>query len=187
MIVWHEGRRLVGKIYTTRYPSFDQAWEECSKCITHRTPGTGVFMASADSGVPPILVHLVQRTRTLHKQILLLTVLTQETPKVELKDRIKVLEIGHGFSRVLVSYGFMEQPDIPRALRLAWTHKFLAVDLDDVTYYLARERILAGPGGEMGVVLESVFAFLSRNAINADRYFRIPHNKVIEVGAQIDL
>ena len=85
MLVWHEGRRLVGKIYTTRYPSFDQAWDVISKCITQRTPGTGVFMASADQGVPPILVHLVERTRTLHKQILLLTVITKETPFVEVK------------------------------------------------------------------------------------------------------
>jgi KUP system potassium uptake protein len=187
MLVWHEGRRLVGKIYTTRYPSFDEAWEVISKNVAQRTPGTGVFMASADQGVPPILVHLVERTRTLHKQILLLTVMTRETPTVELKERITVDEIGHGFIRVKVNYGFMEQPDIPRAINLAVRREWLDIDPDDLTYYLARERILAGPGGEMGVVLETFFAFLSRNAVNADRYFRIPHNKVIEVGAQIDL
>ncbi len=187
MLVWHEGRRLVGKMYTTRYANFDDAWEVINKKITQRTAGVGVFMASATQGVPPILVHLVERTRTLHKQILLLTVITTDAPTVEFKDRLKIEDIGHGFARLQVFYGFMQQPDIPRALNLALKREWIDVEMDELTYYLARERIIAGPGGEMGVILETLFAFLSRNAVNADRYFRIPHNKVIEVGTQIDL
>jgi KUP system potassium uptake protein len=187
MLVWHEGRRLVGRIYSTRYPAFDDAWKIISQNVAQRVGGIGVFMASSAQGVPPILVHLVERTRSLHKTIVLLTVVTKDTPKVRNEDRISVEEIGHGFWRVHVFYGFMEQPNVPKALDLAVRRRVLDIDLAEVTYYLARERILANPGGDMGVVLESVFGFLSRNAVNADRYFRIPHSQVIEVGAQIDL
>jgi KUP system potassium uptake protein len=187
MLVWHEGRRLVAKVYSTRYASFDDAWGIISQKVAQRVGGVGVFMASADQGVPPILVHLVERTRSLHKTIVLLTVVTKETPIVEIRDRIDVEEVGHGFWRVHVYYGFMQQPNVPKALDLAVRRRVLDIDPDEITYYLARERILANPGGQMGIVLESFFGFLSRNAVNADRYFRIPHSQVIEVGAQIDL
>ena len=187
MLVWHEGRRLIGNIYSTRYASFDEAWSVISPKVSQRVGGVGVFLASADQGVPPILVHLVERTRSLHKTIVLLTVVTTESPKVENRDRLRVEEIDHGFWRMHVYYGFKQQPDVPAALSLASRRKVLDIDVEDVTYYLARERILAKKGGEMGVLIESFFSFLQRNAVNADRYFRIPSSKVIEVGAQIDL
>ncbi len=187
MLVWHEGRRLVAAVYSTRYPSFEDAWQIIAAKVSRRVDGVGVFMASADQGVPPILVHLVERTRSLHKTIVLLTVVTTETPAVENRDRLDVEELGHGFWRMHVYYGFMQQPNVPKAIDLAVRRRVLDLDLDEVTYYLARERILANPGGQMGTMLESLFGFLSRNAVNADRYFRIPHTQVIEIGAQIDL
>lgn len=187
MLVWHEGRRLIGSIYSTRYSSFEEAWAVISPKVSQRVGGVGVFLASADQGVPPILVHLVERTRSLHKTIVLLTVVTTEVPKVENRDRLHVEEIDHGFWRMHVYYGFKQQPDVPNALSLAARRQVLDIDVEDVTYYLARERILAKKGGEMGVVIEGFFSFLQRNAVNADRYFRIPASQVIEVGAQIDL
>ncbi|MCC7071510.1 MAG: KUP/HAK/KT family potassium transporter [Deltaproteobacteria bacterium] len=187
MLVWHQGRQLVGKIYSLRYPSFEAAWGIIQGKVSQRVGGVGIFMASADQGVPPILMHIVDRMRALHKEIILLTVVTLDVPKVENRDRLEVKEIGHGFWRVHVRYGFMEQPHVPRALELAVKRRWLDIDLDDLTYFLARERILARPGGEMNVVFERFFSFLSRNAVNADRYFQIPAEKVIEVGAQIDL
>ena len=187
MLIWHLGRQLVGKIYSLRYPSFEQAWGLIQSKVSQRVGGVGVFMASADQGVPPILMHIVDRMRSLHKQIILLTVVTLDVPKVENRDRLKVEEMGHGFWRVHVHYGFMEQPHVPRALELAVKRRWLDIDLEDLTWFLARERILARPGGEMNVIFERFFSFLSRNAVNADRYFQIPAEKVIEVGAQIDL
>jgi KUP system potassium uptake protein len=187
MLVWYEGRRLVAANYSARYKNFDEAWPAIQTTVAQRVGGVGIFMASADQGVPPILVHLVERTRSLHKQILLLTVVTKDQPMVENRDRMDVEEIGHGFWRVHLYYGFMQQPNVPRALDLLVRRRMLDIDPDDVTYYLARERILARPGGDMPVFLEKLFSFLSRNAVNADRYFQIPPEKVIEVGAQIDL
>jgi KUP system potassium uptake protein len=187
MLIWYEGRRLVAATYLSRFKDFDEAWPSISARLSQRVGGVGVFMASMDRGVPPILVHMVERTRSLHKQIVLLTVVTKDQPRVENKDRFLLEEIGHGFWRLHVHYGFMDEPNVPRALDLCVRRRWLDIDLDDVTYYLARERILANRGGDMPVLLEAVFSFLSRNAVNADRYFRIPPERVIEVGAQIDL
>ncbi|MBI1947626.1 MAG: KUP/HAK/KT family potassium transporter [Deltaproteobacteria bacterium] len=187
MLVWYEGRRLIAESYLTRFKSFDDVWPIIQATVAQRVAGTGVFMASMDKGVPPILVHLAERTLSLHKQIVLLTVVTQDQPIVEPRDRLQIEEIGHGFWRVRLNFGFMQQPDVPRGLNLALRRQLLPIDEERVTYYLARERILARPGGQMPLVLEMLFSFLVRNAVNADRYFQIPPEKVIEVGAQIDL
>jgi KUP system potassium uptake protein len=137
--------------------------------------------------LPPILPHLVRRTHALHKQVLLLTVVTAEQPFVEKKDRLTIAHIGHGFYRVHCHFGFMEQPNVPRALNLARVRRDLDFDLDALTWYLGRERVLGGPGGEMGPLSEAFFGFLNRNATNADRYFNIPPEQVIEVGTLVDL
>jgi KUP system potassium uptake protein len=187
MLVWYEGRRLVASTYLSRFRDFDDAWPAISQRLAQRVGGVGVFMASADKGVPPILVHHVERTRSLHKHIVLLTVVTKDQPRVENRDRLELEEMKHGFWRLHVYYGFMEQPDVPRALSLCARRQLLDIDVDDVTYYLARERILANRGGDMPQLLEAVFSWLSRNAVNADRYFKIPPELVVEVGAQIDL
>lgn len=187
MLVWHEGRRFIAELYHSRFASFESVWPGLEKDIAQRTPGLGVFMAVSDKGVPPILAHHVRRTRALHKQILLLTVVTADVPEVQKKDRIDLADLGHGFFRVHVYFGFMEQPDLPRALNLLRVREELDFDTDDVTYYLAREHLLAQPGGKMGVLTERYFGFMQRNAVNVDRYFRIPPEQVIEVGTQIDL
>ncbi len=187
MLVWRVGRRIVASVYSAKYPSFEDAWAVISKRIVVRTPGAAVFMASASQGVPHMLVHHVDRTRALAQTVVLLTVVTRDEPYVEQSERIEVEEIAQGFWRVREHFGYMEHPDVPAALRLAVARRLLAIDLDEATYYLSRERILGNPGGQMNVFLERCFGFLSRNAVNADRHFQIPYTQVIEVGAQIDL
>lgn len=187
MLIWHEGRRFIAELYESRLAPFEETWPALEQQIAQRTPGTGVFMAASDVGLPPILPHHVKRTRALHKQILLLTVVTAEIPEVQKMDRISIEPMGHGFHRVRLYFGFMEQPDVPRALKLAVVREDLDFDLEEITYYLAREQLMGGKGGRMGVVAEKYFGFLQRNAVNVDRYFRIPPEQVIEVGTQIDL
>jgi KUP system potassium uptake protein len=187
MLLWHEGRRFIAERYFPRFESFAETWPELEQEIAQRTPGTGAFLSVSDKGLPPILAHHVKRTRALHKQILLLTVVTAEVPTVPKKDRITVEPMSHGFSRVHVYFGYMEQPDVPRALHLARVRKELDFEPEDVTYYLARENLIGGAGGRMGVFLEKAFGFLQRNAVNVDLYFRIPADQVVEVGTQIDL
>jgi len=187
MLVWHQGRRLIHRHYIGRFADFDETWGELEKDIAQRTPGTGVFMAASDDGLPPVLPHLVARTHALHKQVIILTVVTAEQPFVEKKDRLVIEAIGHGFYRVHCHFGFMEQPNVPRALNLARVRRDLDFEPEDVTWYLGRDRVLGGPDGFMGPVAEKYFGFLNRNATNADRYFNIPPEQVIEVGTLVDL
>jgi KUP system potassium uptake protein len=134
-----------------------------------------------------VLIHIVKRTHALHKQVILCTVVTAEKPFVEKKDRLNIETLGHGFFRLHIYFGFMEQPNVPRALNLARVRRDIDFDLDEVTYYLARDRVIGGDGGEMGMLSEKLFGFLNRNATNADRYFKIPPAQVIEVGTVVDL
>ncbi len=187
MLVWHWGRRLLHAHYVGRFTSFEETWPDLDKKIAQRTPGTAIFMAASDDGLPPVLAHIVRRTHALHKQVVLLTVITAEKPFVEKKDRLAIQALGHGFFRVHVFFGFMEQPNVPRALNLARVRRDIEYDPVEVTYYLARDRVLGGDGGEMGVIPEKFFGFLNRNATNADSYFKIPPEQVIEVGTVVDL
>ena len=187
MLVWHWGRRLLHAHYVGRFSSFEATWPELERSIAQRTPGTGIFMAASDDGLPPVLPHIVRRTHALHKQVVLLTVITAEQPFVEKKDRLTITPLGHGFFRVHCFFGFMEQPNVPRALNLARVRRDLEFDADEVTYYLARDRVLGTHSGEMGVIPEKFFGFMNRNATNADSYFQIPPGQVIEVGTLVDL
>jgi KUP system potassium uptake protein len=187
MLLWHEGRRLVSEHYIGRYRPFDEIWGELDKQIAQRTPGTGVFMASSELGVPPILAHHVRRTHALHKQVFLVTVVTKDVPHVPRAERYNIEQMGHGFVRVHLNFGYMDDPNVPKALNLTRIDRELDFVPDESTYYLARERVLARPGGAMPVFLESLFGFLQRNSVNADRYFNIPAEQVIEVGQQVDL
>jgi len=187
MLVWHWGRRLLHGFYVGRFSTFEETWPQLEKTIAQRTPGTAVFMAASDDGLPPVLAHIVKRTHALHKQVIILTVVTADKPFVDKKDRLTIEPLGHGFSRVHCFFGFMEQPNVPRAMNLARVRRDLDFDPEEVTYYLARDRVLGGEGGEMGILAEKYFGFLNRNTSNADSYFKIPPGQVIEVGTLVDL
>jgi KUP system potassium uptake protein len=187
MLVWHEGRRFLAALNIGRHRPFEDVWPEVERHVACRTPGAGVFMASSDDGVPPVLLHHVKLSRALHKHVILLTVKTADRPRVELRERLVIETLHHGFVRVTVFYGYMEEPDVPRALKLAAVRRDLDVDLDVVTWYLAREHVVGGSGGHMGEVTERLFSFLQKNAVHADRRFQIPPGQVLELGQQVDL
>jgi KUP system potassium uptake protein len=146
-----------------------------------------VFMSSSTTHVPPILVHVVERQKSLHEHVLLLTVLTETVPEVPADRRLQVKSLGDGVHQVVTRYGFMQQPDVPAALLEATSLLRLAIDLKDTTYYLGRESVQAGKEGGMGQFAEGLFSYLQRNAVTADRHFKIPPRQVIEIGIQLDL
>jgi KUP system potassium uptake protein len=197
MVVWKRGRRFLAEIYAKRTRPIDEflaalagtgrAYRENKPLqLQGRTTGTGVFMAAVKSGIPPILVHHVERVRVLPEKVVLLTILTAQAPFVQDGRRTEVETLEQGFFRVVGRYGFMETPDVPKLLAEAKTHG-LAVDLDDITYFLGRETILALPGGRMGALEEAFFAVLARNARHAGQYFALPPEQVVEIGIQVDL
>jgi KUP system potassium uptake protein len=152
-----------------------------------RVPGTGIFMASSAMHVPPVLVHVVERTLTLHEQVVLFTVHTAMTPTVPAEQRFEVTPLDHGFRRVVAHFGFMETPNVPAILRAIDAASDSRLNAEKATYFLGREAILGHGTGILGRFAEGIYAFMQRNAVAADRAFQIPPKQVIEVGIQLDV
>jgi len=151
-----------------------------------RVPGTAVFMSVSATGTPITLLHHYKHNKVLHEQILLLSIAVAETPFVPASQRLAVSSLGHGFFRVIATYGFMQTPNVPDILDQAKGHG-LAAELMNTTFYLGRESLLTGGNAKMMSWRKSLFAFMSRNAWNATTFFGIPPGRVVELGTQVEL
>ncbi|MFO0736634.1 MAG: potassium transporter Kup [Labilithrix sp.] len=187
MLIWSKGRTLISEEYIRRSPRVEDGIAPLLENVAARLPGTAVFMSSNVKHLPPVMLHLVDREHALHEQVILLTVVTRAEPKVPEEERLSVASLGHGVYRVVATFGYMQQPDVPAAVATGAKALGLEVDPDDITYYLGRESVLATDAGAMGAFAESIFGYLQRNAVGADRHFKIPGRQVIEVGLQLDL
>ena len=146
-----------------------------------------VFMASSADLLPPVLVHHVERSRALQQTVILLTIQITGDPVATDEHRFTVTHLDDGFHRVVVRFGFMEMPHVLPILERAVHQAKIPFGDRDVTYYLGRENFVASSKGHMGVVAETIFAFLQKNAVAADRFFGLPHRHVVEIGTQMDL
>jgi KUP system potassium uptake protein len=151
-----------------------------------RLPGVGVVMTATAESIPPVLLRMVKRFRALHETVLLATVVTAEIPFV-VDDRVRIEPLGPGIYRVIVRYGFMEEPQAHAALVAALSEIDRDAKADELTYVLGHESFLKGPKGRMGRTAETLFAYLNRNAFNPTDYYGIPAAQVVELGARIDL
>jgi len=187
MMVWSRGRSLLIQQYAGRFPSYEEALPTLQSELHTRVPGAAVFMASSTTHLPPSMMHFVRRVRVLPETVVLLTVITESVPTVPTARRYRVEELGSGMIRLVVHYGFMDTQRIPNVVARAAREHGLPIDPEQVTYYLGRDSFLATSAGGMGRLAESLFAFLSRNAVTADRHFGIPSQQVVEIGLQTDL
>jgi len=151
-----------------------------------RTPRTAVFSVANPDTVPQALLHNLKHNQVLHEQNIILTVRFQEVPYVADENRLQVETLTAGFWKVQVDYGFMDQPDIPRALRLC-IGKGLVVDQAAVSYFLSREIVIPTPGPGMAHWREALFATMSRNAGSVVEFFRLPDNAVVELGTRVQI
>ncbi|HEX7851715.1 MAG TPA: potassium transporter Kup [Sphingomonas sp.] len=151
-----------------------------------RVPGTAVFMTSSADGVPHALLHNLKHNKVLHERIILLTVKIADVPFVPLAERVKLEHLGHGFHRLVLRYGFMEEPDVPAALALVTGcgDKFKMMD---TSFFLARQTLLPSSKPGMAIWREKLFAWMLRNAESAMEFFRLPTNRVVEVGSQVEI
>ena len=188
MLIWSKGRTLIVEEYVRRGTVLEKALPALLKSVALRLPGTGIFMASTTTHAPPVLIHLVEREQALHETVVLLTVLTETMPEVSEDQRLKVRSLGDGVYQVIATYGFMQEPNVPKVVGEAASLLGLTIDPERATYYLGRESVQQSTQkGAMGLFAESLFSYLQRNAVAADRHFHIPPRLVIEVGIQIDL
>lgn len=151
-----------------------------------RVPGTAVFMTSSPQGVPHALLHNLKHNRVLHERIILLTIKIMDVPIVDDDKQTTVEDLGSGFHRMIIRYGFMQEPDVPAALarNKGCGDKFKMMD---TSFFLSRQTLIASAKPGMLLWREKLFAWMMRNAEGAMEFFRLPTNRVVELGSQVEI
>jgi KUP system potassium uptake protein len=137
-------------------------------------------------GVPHALLHNLKHNKVLHEKVVLVTVRISDVPHVEAKERIAVQHLGNGFHRVTVNYGFKDEPDLPRDLEICAQYG-LELDMMDTSFFIGKETLIARPNSEMAYWREKLFVGMFRNADSVTNYFKLPPNRVVELGTQVAL
>lgn len=183
---WRTGRGLVAQRIERRALSLERFVEQLSDDPPVRQPGTGVYLHRNPKVVPPALLTNLRHNGTLNDKVVLLSVITAETPHVPPARRITIDEVGLGFHRVELHYGFMDTPAVGDDLASHLTTE-VSFDPDHTTYYLGRERIEVTERPGMAMWREHLFAFLSRNAADPSRYFELPYDRTVDIGTHVDI
>ncbi|XXR62626.1 KUP/HAK/KT family potassium transporter [Sorangium sp. So ce385] len=187
MVIWKRGRAILTERFTRAVPSIEAFVRGLDASCGARVPGTAVFLSSRAGKTPYVLSHHLKHNKVLHETVVLLTVVTEHVPRVADGQRLELTSVGKGVHQLIVHSGFMQSTDVPALLRLAATQRGVPIDFADVTYYLGRETLLATDKGRMGKVAETIFSVMARNAGAVPGYFRLPPERVVELGVQIDL
>lgn len=149
-----------------------------------RVPGTAVFMTGRPQGVPRAMLHSLKHYKVLHERMVIVTIRIFDVPHVPEIDRVEVTDLGESFWQVTVQYGFKDEPDLPAALALCG-HYGLEFDMMDTSFFLGRETLISRFGGEMAYWRVLLFALMFRNASSLTAFFKIPSNRVVELGSQV--
>jgi KUP system potassium uptake protein len=186
MTTWRRGRSILAERLRQATLPLDLLLQNVNAHPPPRVPGTAVFMTGNPDGAPPALIHNLKHNKVLHQRVILLTLETHEIPRIEAEQRCDVEELEQGFRRVRARYGFMETPSVP-ALLADLQKRGLPLRLMDTTFFLGRERVIVTGARRMATWRKGLFAWMSTNARSATAYFEIPPNRVVELGAQIEL
>jgi len=188
MATWRRGREIMfDRLRTTSVP-LEPFLQSLFVDPPQRVPGTAVFLTAAPDSTPHALLHNLSHNKVLHERVVFLTVEIRDVPWMAFSERVRVERLGHGCWRVRVRYGFMNRPDVTRALELTSTLG-LEFNLMETSFFLSREKIVPVEGGisPMAMWRERMFAAMARNAGNITDYFNIPTNRVIELGTRVEI
>ncbi|MBV9528817.1 potassium transporter Kup [Sphingomonas sp.] len=185
LTTWAKGRQLmISRMNEASLPM--EIFIKSAATSAARVPGTAVFMTSSTNGVPHALLHNLKHNKVLHERVILLTVRIEDVPYVSAERRVEVTDYGSGFYRVKLRYGFMDEIDVPSALAQLQgcgpTCKMM-----DTSFFLARQTLLASSRPGMAIWREKLFAWMLRNAESAMEFFKLPTNRVVELGSQVEI
>ncbi|HYL55890.1 MAG TPA: potassium transporter Kup [Gemmatimonadales bacterium] len=186
MTTWKDGRLVLAKRMQEKTVALKMLLADLAAEPPVRVPGTAVFMYGTTDGTPPALVHNLAHNKVLHERVVFLTMVTDDVPHVAPPERVRVKPLGKGFYSVIARYGFMDDPDIEDVLAACGV-KSLDIPITGTTFFLGRETLVASDRPGMAHWREQLFAFMSRNALRATAFFKIPADQVFEVGAQVEL
>jgi len=186
MWTWRQGREvLLSKIHE-HDPKMEQFIQSLSTTSIPRIQRTAVYLNASNHTVPQALLHNIKHNQVLHQTNLIITVIFTDIPTISNEQRCRVTSLGEGFWQVKLSYGFMQNPDIPQALSMCEIADF-SFEPFNTSYFVSRETIISGHGGAMAKWRDELFAVMSRNAGSVVDFFNIPSNSVIELGSRVNI
>jgi KUP system potassium uptake protein len=184
ILTWVRGSRSLMR--ATRKNEADLEWlvRKLEAKPPHRVPGTAVFLTGDPNSAPTSLMHNLKHNRVLHERNIILTIKTEDVPRVPRHERIEIERVADTFVRVIAHYGFMETPSVPKILELC-RRKDLNIDISATSFFLSRRSLKTTMKSEMPRWQERLFIWLAGRAEDATEYFRIPSDRVVEVGTQV--
>jgi len=186
MFSWASGRRVLGEKWGQWARPVAELAQEIEKDPPHRIAGTAVFFSAQGLVSPNVFRHL-KRHRVLQHEVILLTVLTSDQPRVPATERLQLIGVSRGLSRLVIRYGFMQMPNIPVALRLCGKLG-LDIDQDNITYYVGRETLIASQKvSPWWPWRRHLFVFLARNAMRNTAFYHLPPEDIVELGFQVEI
>jgi len=184
MRTWRRGRELVRAQIDQGSLRIEHFVQSLMAHPPLRVPGTAVFLTPSNQFVPPALLHNLKHNKVLHERNVLLSVETLSVPRADGDERVAYTDLGRGFSRLSLRYGYMEDPDVPRALR-QWSIPGPAFESMETTFFASRESLTADAGQGMALWRDKLFLVMSRNATPATEFFSVPGNRLVELGTQV--
>ncbi|MDV6344052.1 potassium transporter Kup [Nitrosomonas sp. Is37] len=186
LTTWKKGRNILIQRLQADAIDIDFFLTSIEKGPPTRVPGTAVFLTASYTGVPHALLHNLAHNKVLHEQVVLLTVVTADVPFIPADERIEIKSLGNGFYRALFHFGYMDEPDVPATLAQCELLG-LKFNMLETSFFLSRETLISTPFPGMAPWREKLFITMARNASSAMTLFKIPANRVIELGTQVEL
>jgi KUP system potassium uptake protein len=184
ILTWRRGSGiLISKTRRSEVP-LDTLFRSLEKRPPHIVPGTAVFLTSDPEFTPTALLHNLKHNKVLHESNVVLTVITADTPRVDESERVRITPLSEHFSRVTLKFGYMEQPNIPKALAVARKQGW-QFDIMSTSFFLSRRSLRPSPQSGMPGWQDRLFIALARSASDATDFFQIPTGRVVEVGTQV--
>jgi KUP system potassium uptake protein len=184
MVTWVRGSRLLAKQNRKNEADLDWLMRKLEAKAPHRVAGTAVFFTADPNAAPTALMHNLKHNRVLHERNIILSIRTEDTPRVPRYERVTVDRVTDTFIRVIARYGFMETPSVPKIFEQC-RRKDLNVDISATSFFLSRRNLKVTPKSEMPGWQDRLFVALARSAQDATTYFQIPTDRVVEVGTQV--
>lgn len=185
LTTWSTGRKIMRRYLHLGAMDLDLFIKSTATSVK-RVPGTAIFLSSSVEGVPPSLLHNVKHNKVLHERVIILTVVTDDVPHLAPEDRVVAIDSGEGFYRVRLRHGFMEDVDIPTALS-GFDRAGGPINGFDTSYFLSRQTLIASSRPGMAIWREKLFAWMVQNAESPMEFFKLPSNRVVELGSQVEI
>lgn len=185
LTTWSRGRTLMRQSMSEGTIPMN-VFAKSAHSSAKRVGGTAIFMASTASGVPSALLHNIKHNKVLHERIIILTVAIQDVPYVDVNERCSMTDLGQGFYRLTLRFGFLEETDVPSALA-GTSICGGSFDMMKTSFFLSRQTLIASSKPGMAIWREKLFAWMLRNAASAMEFFRLPTNRVVELGSQVEI